>query len=232
MFKIASAITFVGLLLVAAVTPAAAISIFSTSNAANSALTCTSGATSCGAATNVFILNPTLPAPPWTPSDPFNSSAQWISYNATTSQDASGTLNTSLAAPSVTINYNLGIISADTPLTLHVWADDTAAVRINNGIGTLATPDPLATYAACASSGITCGGPGTLLSLTLPANASAYTISFDLFQRGGDGTPFGLLFDGVLDTPTATPEPATILLLGSALTAAGVISRRRWRKTP
>ena len=235
MLKMASALTFVGLLLSAAVTPAAAISIFSTSHTANNALTCTDGATSCGGSVNnVFILNPTLPAPPWVPSSPFNASAQWISYNANTSQTGSGPLNTSLAAPNVTINYNLGVISTPTLLTLHVWADDTAAVRLNNGIGVIpgSTPNPAATYGACASSGITCSGPGTPLSLVLPANASAYLLSFDLFQRGGDGTPFGLLFDGVLDlTPTVTPEPATILLLGSALTAAGVVSRRRWRKT-
>lgn len=229
MLKLASALSFAGLLLVATVTPAAAISIFSTSHTANSALTCINGVTSCGGnADNVFIVNPPLPAPPWTPTSPFNSSAQWISYDPTTSQDKFGPANTtSLASPNVTIRYDLGIISTPTVLTLHVWADDTAGVSLNNGIGTIFAPDPLATYAACASSGITCSGGGTLISLLLPANAQDYHLDFDLFQRGGDGTPFGLMFDGELG---AVPEPTTILLLGSALTAAGVASRRRWWK--
>jgi hypothetical protein len=34
------------------------------------------------------------------------------------------------------------------------------------------------------------------------------------------------------DVPTATPEPATLLLLGSSLTALGMAARRRIRKTP
>jgi hypothetical protein len=222
-------LSFVGLLLVAAATPAAAISIFSTSHSANTAFTCASGVNACGA-NDVFIVNPPLPAPPWTPTSPFNASAQWISYNPVTSQDTFGPANTSLAAPNVTINFALGVVSAPTLLTLHVWADDTATVRLNNGIGTLFAADPLATYSACASSGITCSGGGTLISFLVPANASAYQLSFDLFQRGGSGSPFGLMWDGDFGT-AVVPEPATILLLGSALTAAGVASRRRWRKT-
>lgn len=34
------------------------------------------------------------------------------------------------------------------------------------------------------------------------------------------------------DVPTATPEPATLLLLGSSFTALGMAARRRIRKTP
>lgn len=227
MLKMASALAFVGLLLVAAVTPAAAISIFSTSHAADIRLHCTDGATSCGGnPDNVFIVNNPLPAA-WTPTSPFDANAKWISYNAATSQSGSGPLNTSLASPNVTIDFDLGIVSTLSTLTLHVWADDTAAVRINNGVGTVFGTNGAATYPQCASAGITCGGAGTLVSLNLPANGSDYHIFFDLFQRGGDGTPFGLMFDGTLNP---VPEPATLLLLGSALTAAGVASRRRWWK--
>jgi hypothetical protein len=230
MLKTVSALAFVGLLLVAAVTPAAAVSIFSTSHASDIRLHCIDGATLCGAVPgvtdNVFVVNNPLPGA-WTPTSPFNANAKWISYNAATSQGGSGPASTSLAAPNVTIDFDLGIISTLSTLTLHVWADDTAAVKLNNGIGTVFATDPLATYTQCASSGITCGGTGTLISVLLPANISDYHLSFDLFQRGNSGTPFGLMFDGEL---APVPEPATILLLGSALAAAGIASRRKFQK--
>ena len=56
-----------------------------------------------------------------------------------------------------------------------------------------------------------------------------HNIDFAVYQRvvlaDGTGTPFGLLFAGEL---TPVPEPASILLLGSALTAVGMASKRRW----
>lgn len=228
MLKMASGLSFTVLLLIAAVTPAAAISIFSTSHTADIRLECLDGATSCGGNTdNVFIVNNPLPAA-WTPTSPFDSNARWISYDAATSQSGSGPLNTSLSAPNVTIDFDLGIVSTLSQLTLHVWADDTARVNVNNGVGTIFDTNAAATYPQCASAGITCGGTGTLVTALLAPNGSDYHIFFDLFQRGGDNTPFGLMFDGTLNP---VPEPATLLLLGSALTAAGVASRRRWRNS-
>jgi len=216
-------------LLFVSVTQASAISIFSTDNATNPNITCTSGtggaAIACGA-TSVFKVQDPLPGA-WAPN---GTSAKWISYNSVTSQDlnAANPNNTaSLANPNVTINYDFGTLSAPRQLTLLVWADDTATVRGNNGIGVLNAANPAATYGSCASLGITCGGAGTPISVLLPAGHDI--LSFDLFQRGGNLSPFGLMFSGNL---AETPEPATILLLGSALAAAGAVSRRRpWRKS-
>jgi hypothetical protein len=228
MLKVANALVFAGLLLAAAVTPAAAISIFSTSHAADNRLEC-EPAGSCGGNTdNVFIINPTEPT--WQQTSPFDANAKWISFNAAHGTNGSGPANVpDVVTPNVTIDFDLGPVSTLSTLTLHVWADDTATVRGNNGLGTLFAADPLATYTHCASSGITCDGNGTLITAMLAPNVSDYHIFFDLFQRGGDGTPFGLMFDGTLQP---VPEPATMLLLGSVLTAAGVVSRRRSRKAP
>jgi hypothetical protein len=70
----------------------------------------------------------------------------------------------------------------------------------------------------------TFNGPGT--ALFVPLDGLAHTIQFDTFQTGG--FTFGLMAQGEL---TPVPEPATLLLVGSTLAAAGLISRRRFRKT-
>ncbi len=231
MRKTAGLFGFAMALLFVSVTQASAISIFSTDNATNPNITCTSGTGGAGiacGATSVFKVQDPLPGA-WAPN---GTSAKWISYNSVTSQggNAANPNNTLLTNPTITINYDFGTLSAPRQLNLLVWADDTATVRGNNGIGTLNSADPLATYGACASSGITCGGAGTLISVLLPVGHDI--LSFDLFQRGGNLSPFGLMFSGDLADLTATPEPATILLLGSALAAAGAVSRRRpWRKS-
>jgi len=117
---------------------------------------------------------------------------------------------------------DLGVLPTANRLVLNVWADDTAGVSINNNPYVL-SPNA-GPYPHCANGAGSVGcdvGEQGVLNVIL--NAGANTIFFDVFQRGGNNTPFGLLYAGEL---TPVPEPTTILLLGSALTAAGVFSRR------
>ncbi len=109
-------------------------------------------------------------------------------------------------------------------MTFKVWADDTASVSItggslNNLNGALA-PN-ISQDLACANGAIGCEADefglfstGTLTGL--------HTLSVTVHQLV-ESSPFGTLVEGDL---AAVPEPATILLLGSALAAAGVASRR------
>jgi hypothetical protein len=61
----------------------------------------------------------------------------------------------------------------------------------------------------------------------------AHTIQFDVFQRGS--LTFGLNYSGDLSpvpepTSLPVPEPTSLLLVGSALAAAGFMHRRRLQK--
>jgi hypothetical protein len=114
-------------------------------------------------------------------------------------------------------------------LTLNVWADDTAGVFIDGlpllTVGGGLAPNPLLDD-ICAAGKLGCEQDefGSFSEFRSGVHTLSIQVS-QLFQ--GEATPFGALAEGDL---AAVPEPATILLLGSALAAAGVASRRRLAK--
>jgi hypothetical protein len=58
-------------------------------------------------------------------------------------------------------------------------------------------------------------------------SAGTYTLVFDAYQLVG-GSPFGIMYAGVLsDSDATTPEPATYLLMGFGLAGLGALVRRR-----
>lgn len=224
MIKVAAVFAFAAMVIAGSMTPASAIAIYSDGALAN--LTCASGTQACA---DVVTVN-TVPAQPWGQgNNPGGTSAVWVSYAANTQVDGNGPLNSPNILPgSQTVRFilDLGVLTSSSVLTLNIWADDTAGIGVNGNPWTI-TPNA-GPYPHCANGAGSVGcdvGEQGVLNVLL--NAGANTVYFDVFQRGGDTTPFGILFAGDL---TPVPEPATILLLGSALTAAGVFSRRRFRK--
>lgn len=218
MLKVAAVFALAVLAVFAFTTPSPAISIDSGAGFT----TCTSGLQACVAPANVN--NPL----PWGQGNsPLGSTAVWVSYAATTNVDGGGPLNSPDITPvNATVHFFQDLGSTGGQLSLSIWADDTAGVNIDGG-AYLVGPDP-GPYPHCANGAGSVGcdvGEQGVLNIFL--NPGSHFVQFDVFQRGGDFTPFGLLYTGSL---TPVPEPATILLLGSALTAAGVVSRRRWRK--
>lgn len=143
--------------------------------------------------------------------------AEWISSTSNFSSIAGGTIQKFFT------NINFG--SGQT-LTFKVWADDTAQVLIDgnplSGSTFTNTVGP-----PCASAAISC--TDALFGQFSTTMTGVHELQIRVLQFADfGGTPFGALVEGDL---SAVPEPATILLLGSALAAAGVVSRRRSRKS-
>jgi hypothetical protein len=172
------------------------------------------GAT-CAGANAVSVTGP--PIPPWAP----ETTGDWItSTNGPVALGATTDFST-------VIDFGSG-----STLTLKIWADDTAGVTLAPG--------------ALSSSNIP---PGSAPNFTLDDACAAGVLGceadeFGQFSTGvlsglqtltvtvhqlRNNTPYGMLAEGDL---AAVPEPATILLLGSALAAAGVASRRFRKSEP
>jgi hypothetical protein len=211
MLKAAGVFAFAMLAFLGSVTSAPAISIFS-SGAGDGfgTLTCIGG-TGCPAIVPVATIVPDLhwqaPTPP----------ATWVSYNAAHGGTGPADFTDAIFRYSFTL-------SSAARLSFSVFADDTAGVSLD-GSSLLAPTTTLAAHCVNAPISCTPGNAGQFLDILLAAGPHALT--FDTIQLGGTGTPFGMLMSGEL---TATPEPTTILLLGSALTVAGMLSRRRMQK--
>lgn len=200
MVKAGTVFTFVAVLMLAFVPGAQAISIFT-----DTTWTCV-GATCAGA--NAVSAAP-APIPPWAP----ETTGDWI-----TSTNGAVPIGSQTSFSKV-IDFQAGSV-----LTLTVWADDTAAVTLTGGpltFNNAGLAPNAALDGACADGVLGCEvGEGGSFTSGVLVGLQTLTIIVD---QGVNNTPYGTLGEGDL---TAVPEPATILLLGSALAAAGVASRR------
>ncbi|HEX7786579.1 MAG TPA: PEP-CTERM sorting domain-containing protein, partial [Methylomirabilota bacterium] len=162
----------------------------------------------------------------WQDNNPGGSNAVWVSFNAN-----HGSIGPNVQAPdaatgnqTVTFNYSFSL-ATPAQISFQVWADDTAEVLLD-GVSQIAGNGTQGENCAAGAIGCTDLNFGVVSALLAAGN---HDIDFAVYQRvvsaQGVGTPFGLLFAGEL---TPVPEPASILLLGSALTAVGMVSKRRW----
>jgi len=218
MRNVASALGFAAALLIAGVTEAPAVAFNTVSGLGSFNNTCL---VAPGCAGGFVAIEPNDPADgPWTPnvgSDP--TGPIWVSYADTGLGGSVVPANAAgpLTPANATQTFQMDVPAATASLTLTIWGDDTVGVRLNND------PNP-ANYVLAPSAAGGMFSPGTPLFIPLDPNM-VYTIQFDTFQLGG--FTYGLMVQG---DAAVVPEPATLLLVGSALAAAGVVSRKRLHK--
>jgi hypothetical protein len=165
--------------------------------------------------------------PAWEQNHPGGGS--WISY-ADTGTPGSVVPNNVVAFPILPTALFFEYFTLDSsPITsslLNVWADDTAGVAVNNHIVQL--PNGVQD-SACAAGPIGCTpGEGLHLDISQYLRPGTNVLSFAVYQRGGG--PFGLLYDGQVNTaglPTETPEPATMGMMGVAMAAIALFVKKR-----
>ena len=129
---------------------------------------------------------------------------------------------------STTYWYTVYTVNAGVTPYIEVSLNSTASVFVAAYFGGYNPSNPTATYWGDAGSSQPFGGPSSFQVVVPEFQDLTLVINNTAGSGGGVGDPYELIVQGYLDTQyTNTPEPSSLLLLGSgALGIAGLVRRR------
>ena len=160
---------------------------------------------------NAYVSNAGYPLPPWTAN---TAASKWISPAANANQEF-GVFDTYIYRTTFDLT---GLIPGSASLSGQ-WASDNQTLEIRiNGVNVLGAPN-------CANStaDLTCFTTFDPFSISGGFVAGVNTLDFVVLNGGG---PSGLRVE-VAGSADPIPEPGTLLLLGSGITALAMRRRRR-----
>jgi hypothetical protein len=184
-------------------------------------------ATSSTASTGTGASYTLTPGTVWSAAVP---NSTWVGYAASSGP---GGTNPALGYYTFTTTFSALGGSNIYSGTLALLADDTAEVFLNGSL--LVSFGALGADSHCAAGQPSCTTADNvaLSGLSLNSGVGANVLTFVVQQAGNEATgqdPSGLDFDATLaSTSTPTPEPSTLLLLGTAMFggAGGILMRRK-----
>jgi hypothetical protein len=150
--------------------------------------------------------------------------SSWVSF--TTSGNTSASNYAQVANGTVTSFFDSFTLSGTpTSGSIEVMADDSTSVLLNGHLLIAEASTTNNTYSTCSDFAIGCKGAYVINLPTDYLVTGDNVLQFDVAQRAG--VSYGLDYYGVINQTAAVPEPSSMLLLGSGISAVFMRLRKK-----
>ncbi len=168
--------------------------------------------------------NPTIAIDPNAAWSSALGTSSWVSF--TTSGNTNASNYVQVANGTVTSFFDsFSLSGTPTSGSIEVMADDSTSVWLNGNLLVAEASTTNNTYATCSDFAIGCRGAYIISLPTDYLVAGDNVLQFDVAQRAG--VSYGLDYYGTINTTTAVPEPSSMLLLGTGLSAVVMRFRKK-----